>query len=161
MAIQQFFTPWDSSTLANYYAWANGLSGAIVASGWTRITTGQDPGVVVWANVASALSTYTSASGQIPSRGTAPDNRQQRRGRYHHRRVVFFLGSLCRFVRFNGNRHRQHRDVQRLDLDLHPASTPLPARLRLEHRAVRPTGCRTFMKSLPATTRSLRRAQFT
>ena len=72
MAIQQFFTPWDSSTLANYYAWANGLSGAIVASGWTRITTGQDPGVVVWANVASALSTYTSASGQIPSEAPRP-----------------------------------------------------------------------------------------
>ena len=120
MAIQQFFTPWDSSTLANYYAWANGLSGAIVASGWTRITTGQDPGVVVWANVAvCAIDVYFGVRADTFG-GPATDNREQRRGRNDHRRVVFFLGSLCRLVRFNGNGHRQRRDVQRLDLDLHP-----------------------------------------
>ena len=72
MATQQFFAPYDSSTITNFYTWANGMSNAIAASGWTRITTGQDPGVVVWANVQSALSTYTTGTGQIPSQAPRP-----------------------------------------------------------------------------------------
>lgn len=47
----QSFLPYDSSTLANYKAWAQGIGTALSGMGWTKTT---DTNQVVWANVLAA-----------------------------------------------------------------------------------------------------------
>jgi hypothetical protein len=44
----QSFLPYDSSTVANYLAWAQGIGNALSAFGWTKTT---DQGQVNWADV--------------------------------------------------------------------------------------------------------------
>src|SRR6266404_1119401 len=51
MAKYQVYLPYDSSTVANYIAWAQGISNALSALGWVKTS---DTGQVVWGNVVSA-----------------------------------------------------------------------------------------------------------
>lgn len=50
MAKIQSFLPYDSSTVTNYKAWAQGIGNALSSFGWTKTA---DEGQVNWSNVTS------------------------------------------------------------------------------------------------------------
>lgn len=76
MATVQYFTPYDQSTFANFFAWANPISNALGAAGYTQLN---DTGQVVWTATvltltqvavgATAVYSYSSFTGPAPRVG--------------------------------------------------------------------------------------------